>query len=69
MEHYHNAAGNPPLRDVAAKEADRVMLAEQVEAFLARGGRVQEIGHLMREAPEPFVINPMTTPVYNGGAQ
>lgn len=69
MERYHDTAGDPPRRDAAVKAADRAALADQMEAFLARGGRVQEIGHQMREAPEPFVINPLTTPVYNGGAR
>lgn len=67
MERYHDIAGDPPRRDVAAKAADRMALTDQVEAFLARGGRVQQVGHQMREK-QPFVINPRTTPVYNGGA-
>ncbi|TBV10223.1 hypothetical protein [Stutzerimonas kirkiae] len=67
MERYHDIAGDPPRRDIAAKATDRMALAEQIEAFLAGGGRVQEVGHQMREI-QPFVINPRTTPVYNGGA-
>ncbi|MDH0894394.1 MULTISPECIES: hypothetical protein [unclassified Pseudomonas] len=65
MERYHTTAGEPPRRDNEAKAAASALLADQVEAFLARGGRVQEIGHQMRETPEPFVINVRTTPVYN----
>lgn len=67
MEHYHDIAGDPPRRDVTAKAADRMALAEQIEAFLAGGGCVQKVGHQMRKK-QPFVINPRTTPVYNGGA-
>ncbi|MDG9783674.1 hypothetical protein [Metapseudomonas otitidis] len=69
MERYHDTAGDPPRRDEAAKAAERAMLEGQVEAFLARGGQVRLVGHQMRKAPEPFVINPRTTPVYNGGAR
>ncbi len=71
MERYHTTAGDPPHLHSEAKASASAMLAEQVEAFLARGGRVQEIGHQMRETPEPFVINVRTTPVYNdnGGAR
>lgn len=67
MERYHDTAGDPPRRDILVKAADRRALAEKIEAFLARGGRVQQVGHQMREK-QPFVINPRTTPVYNGGA-
>ncbi|MDE9812406.1 hypothetical protein ACUS6W_17835 [Pseudomonas aeruginosa] len=69
MERYHDTAGDPPRRDVAAKASERAALAEQMAAFLERGGSIKEVGHQMREAPEPFVINPLTTPVYNGGVR
>ncbi|MCF6758288.1 hypothetical protein L3X14_17050 [Pseudomonas balearica] len=69
MERYHDTAGDPPRSDLLVKEADRLRLEQQVADFLARGGAVQQIGYQMSAAPEPFVINARTTPVYNGGAR
>lgn len=69
MERYQTTVGEPPRRDADAKAAESAKLAAQVEAFLAGGGRVLELGYQMRESAEPFVINARTTPVYNGGAQ
>lgn len=67
MERYHDIAGDPPRSDMLAKEVERLRLEQQMAEFLARGGEVQQLGHQMRKSPEPFVINPRTTPVYNEG--
>lgn len=66
MERYHNTAGDPPKRYDESKSAQSDALADQVAAFLAQGGAIQEVGFKMLEKqPRDLVINAMTTPVYN----
>lgn len=61
----HPIFSDPPGRDMARHRRDALELERQVADFLARGGKIQQVGAQMRNAPEPFVINPHTTPVYN----
>lgn len=65
MERYHSIAGDPPRRDMQSQLAASAQLEQQIAKFLARGGKAHEVGAQMRATPEPFVINPRTTPVYN----
>jgi hypothetical protein len=71
MERYHSVAGDPPRRDMQSQLAASAQLKQQITQFLESGGKVHEVGAQMRATPEPFVINPRTTPVYNtiGGAK
>ncbi|WP_430318041.1 hypothetical protein [Pseudomonas nitroreducens] len=67
MERYHKTAGDPPRRDIDAKRQEAEKLGSLVEQFLANGGKIEEVGFKMRDKPPTgIVINPMTTPVYNG---
>jgi len=45
-------------------EAESRRIAAATEAFLARGGEIEQVGAKMLDGPEPFVINPRRTPVY-----
>ncbi|VXD04003.1 hypothetical protein [Pseudomonas sp. 9Ag] len=45
-------------------EAESQRIAAATEAFLARGGEIEQVGAKMLDGPEPFVINPRRTPVY-----
>ncbi|GAB3389663.1 hypothetical protein [Azotobacter armeniacus] len=65
MERYHSIADDPPSRDMTRHQLDALELERQVAEFLARGGKIRQIGAQTRNTPEPFVINPRTTPVYN----
>lgn len=65
MERYHSTAGDPPSRDMTRHQRESMELEQQIAEFLASGGKIQVVGAQMREEPEPFVINPQTTPVYN----
>lgn len=67
MERYHKTAGDPPRRDMDGKRQEAEELGSMVDQFLANGGKIEQIGFKMRDKPlVGFVINPMTTPVYNG---
>lgn len=66
MERYHKTAGDPPRRDLDGKRQEAEELGSLVDQFLAEGGEIKQIGHKMLDKPCNFVINPMTTPVYNG---
>ncbi|WP_181321651.1 hypothetical protein [Pseudomonas protegens] len=65
MEYYHSTVEDPPRRDIDSKRQESQNLAEQIQQFLADGGQIQQVGYKMQERPKAFVINPMTTPVYN----
>lgn len=45
-------------------EAESRRIALETEAFLARGGEIQQVGAKMLDGPAPFFINPRRTPVY-----
>lgn len=45
-------------------EAESRRIAAATEAFLARGGEIEQVGAKMLDGPESFVINPRRTPVY-----
>lgn len=64
MQRYHDTRSDPlpmlsPQHDIERANLDR-LTAE----FLARGGKVQQIGHQMSSAPATFTINPERSPVY-----
>ncbi|MCQ4310888.1 hypothetical protein NAV33_03090 [Pseudomonas stutzeri] len=45
-------------------EAESQRIAAATEAFLARGGEIEQVGAKMLDGPAPFFINPRRTPVY-----
>lgn len=65
MERYRNPDRDPLPLVSPTHELERQRLAEATEAFLAKGGQVQQVGFQMKNAPELWVINPKKTPVYS----
>ncbi|WP_439861599.1 hypothetical protein [Pseudomonas sp. MBLB4136] len=64
MQRYHEPRHDPlPLRS-PYHEAESQRIEQLTQAFLARGGQIEQVGHRMSEAPATFVINPERTPVY-----
>lgn len=64
MQRYHDTRSDPlpmhsPQHDIERADLDR-LTAE----FLARGGKVQQVGHQMSSAPATFTINPERSPIY-----
>jgi DTW domain-containing protein YfiP len=64
MQRFHDPRNDPLPMHSPQHEIERARLARQMDEFLARGGRVQEIGHCMSSAPATFTINPERSPVY-----
>ncbi len=54
----------PIHTDSARRDQERERLAKATEAFLAKGGQVEQVGFKMKNAPESFVISARKTPVY-----
>lgn len=50
--------------DSVKRDQERERLAKATEAFLAEGGKVEQVGFKMKNAPESFVISARKTPVY-----
>lgn len=48
---------NNPTRSEERDEL-RKLLADRTEEFVAAGGKVQDVGHQMRETPRKFVVSP-----------
>lgn len=64
MQRYHNSERDPLPLVSPLHELERQRLAEATEAFLAKGGQVQQVGYQMKNAPDLWVINAKKTPVY-----
>lgn len=62
MQRYHDPSEDP--QSATAHEQERQRIAAATEAFLAKGGKIEQVGHQMQAASPTFVINPKKTPVY-----
>ena len=64
MQRYHDSAKDPLPIHSPQHDIERTNLDRLTAEFLARGGKVQHVGHQMSSAPATFTINPERTPVY-----
>lgn len=62
MQRYHDPSEDP--QTATAHEQERQRIAAATEAFLAKGGKIDQVGHQMQVTSPTFVINPTKTPVY-----
>lgn len=64
MQRYHDTRTDPlPIRS-PYHEAERQRIEQATAEFLAKGGKVRQVGYQMKEGPQAFVIDPKKTPVY-----
>lgn len=64
MQRYRDADGDPLPTHSPRHDQERERLAELTEAFLAKGGKVEQVGYQMKDATPNFVIDAKRTPVY-----
>jgi len=64
MQRYHDPRIDPLPQRSAHLEAEALRIEQATQAFLANGGKIEQIGYQMSDAPTTFVINPEKTPVY-----
>lgn len=64
MQRYHDTRNDPLPMHSPQHNTERANLARQTAEFLARGGKVQQVGHRMSSAPATFTINPERSPVF-----
>jgi hypothetical protein len=64
MERYHDTRSDPLPMHSPQHDIERANLDRLTAEFLARGGKVQQIGHQMSSAPATFTINPERSLVY-----
>lgn len=64
MQRYHDSAKDPLPIHSPQHDIERANLDRLTAEFLARGGKVQQVGHQMSSAPATFTINPERSPVY-----
>lgn len=64
MQRYHDTTTDPLPIHSPQHDAERANIASQTAEFLARGGKVQQIGFCMSDRPATFSINPERSPVY-----
>jgi hypothetical protein len=64
MQRYHDINKDPLPIHSPQHEIERTWLDQQVAEFLARGGKVQQVGYQMSNAPATFVIDAQRSPVY-----
>ena len=62
MQRYHDPSEDP--QSTTMHEQERQRIAAATEAFLAKGGQIEQVGHQMQASSPTFVINPTKTPVY-----
>ena len=62
MQRYHDPSEDP--QSTTMHEQERQRIAAATEAFLAKGGQIEQVGHQMQATSTTFVINPTRTPVY-----
>ncbi len=64
MQRYHDSTKDPLPIHSPQHDIERANLDRLTAEFLARGGKVQHVGHQMSCAPATFTINPERSPVY-----
>ena len=64
MQRYHDTRSDPMPMHSPQHDTERANLDRLTAEFLARGGKVQQVGHQMSSAPATFTINPERSPVY-----
>ncbi len=64
MQRYHDTRSDPLPMHSPQHDTERANLDRLTAEFLARGGKVQQVGHQMSSAPATFTINPERSPVY-----
>jgi len=64
MQRYHDPRSDPLPMHSPQHDTERANLERLTAEFLARGGKVQQVGHQMSSAPATFTINPERSPVY-----
>lgn len=64
MQRFHDTRNDPFPMHSPQHDTERANLARQTAEFLARGGKVEQVGHRMSGAPATFTINPERSPVY-----
>lgn len=64
MQRYHDTHNDPLPLTSTVHDAERARIGQATQAFLAKGGEIEQIGYQMSDAPANFVINPERTPVY-----
>lgn len=63
MQRYHDTSTDPlPLRSTRL-ELERQRIEQATEAFLSKGGQVEQVGYQMQDK-YTFVIDASRTPVY-----
>ena len=65
MQRYHDSTKDPLPIHSPQHDIERANLDRLTAEFLARGGKVQHVGHQMSSAPATFTINPERSPVYS----
>ncbi|SED09325.1 hypothetical protein [Pseudomonas anguilliseptica] len=64
MQRYHDPRIDPLPQRSAHLENEAARIEQATQAFLANGGKIEQIGYQMSDAPAVFVINAEKTPVY-----
>jgi hypothetical protein len=64
MQRYHDPRIDPLPQRSPQLEAEALRIEQATQAFLAKGGQVEQVGYQMSAAAATFVINPEKTPVY-----
>jgi len=64
MQRYHDPRIDPLPQRSAHLESEAARIEQATQVFLANGGKIEQIGYQMSDAPTTFVINPEKTPVY-----
>lgn len=64
VQRYHDTRSDPLPIHSPQHDIERANLDQLTAEFLRRGGKVQQVGHQMSNAPATFTINPERSPVY-----
>lgn len=64
MQRYHDTRSDPLPMHSPQQDIERANLDRLTAEFLARGGKVQHVGHQMSSAPATVTINAERSPVY-----
>ena len=64
MQRFHDTRNDPLPLHSTVQDAERLRLEQATQAFLAKGGQIDQVGFQMSDAPSNFVINPERTPVH-----
>lgn len=63
MQRYHDTSNDPLPLSTPGHEAERQRLAQATQAYLAKGGQIEQIGYQMKDKYS-FVIDASRSPVY-----